>query len=163
MTRPARSDVAFAGALVLAVMLEQAVFRETAGIALLNAAGCVALAWRRTAPVASCMVALAFLAGPEFVQASATDAFTAFLAIIVVLFSLTAYAAPHRPLPAAAAAIVLLSAVSIQASMEQGAGLAAYRLVQEALTNTLEHAGPSAAGGYAVRARLPLAREEVPA
>jgi signal transduction histidine kinase len=156
VTRPERSDIVLAAVLLAAVVVEQALFRETVGIALLNGVGCAALAWRRVAPVTSCLVALAFLAGPEFVEASASDAFTTFLAIIVALFSLAAYAAPRRPLPAALAAIVLLSAVSIQASLETDDLVEA--IAGGILFALVVVAGPALGVGLAVRRQGELRR-----
>ena len=155
MRRPSRADVLIAGGLLVAVAVEQAIVRGEPWVALLNGAACVVLAWRRIAPVASCMVALALLAGPEFVQSSASDAFTTFAAIIVALFSLTAYA-PHRPVAAALAAIVLLAAVSVQASLEEDdlAGAIAGGI----LFALVVVAGPALGVGVAVRRQAELRR-----
>ena len=155
MTRPPRRDALLSAVLVAAVLIEQAVFRGEPGVALLNAIACVVLAWRRTAPVASCLVALAFLAGPEFVEASASDAFTTFAAIVVALFSLTAYA-PHRPVAAAAAAVVLLAAVSVQASLEEDDLLEA--IAGGVLFAVIVIAGPALGVGVAVRRHGELRR-----
>jgi signal transduction histidine kinase len=119
MTRPQRTDVLIVAALTIAVVVEQGVVHDRPVSTALNVLGCLALLWRRALPVASAMTAIALLGGPEFVERNSAEAFTPMIGMIVALFSLVAYAAPRRPVPASLAAVVLLSVVSVQTSVDQ--------------------------------------------
>lgn len=119
MTRAQRTDALVAGTLLLAVVVEQGFIHGRPVSTLLNAVGCLALLWRRALPVASAMAAIALLGGPEFVERNAAEAFAPMIGMVVALFSLVAYAAPRRPVPATVAAVVLFSVVSVQTSVDQ--------------------------------------------
>lgn len=119
MTRPQRMDALIAGALLVAVVVEQGLAGDRPVATALNALACLALLWRRALPVVAAMTAIVLFGGPEFVERNAAEAFAPMVGMIVALFSLVAYAAPRRPVPAALAAIVLFSIVSVQTSLDQ--------------------------------------------
>lgn len=119
MIRPRRTDALIAAVLVAAVVAEQGVVHGRPVSTLLNVLGCLALMWRRVVPIGSTLTAIVLLGGPEFVERNAAEAFAPMVGMIVALFSLVAYAAPRRPVPATAVAIVLFSAVSVQTSVDE--------------------------------------------
>ena len=106
MTRPQRTDALIAAGLAVAIVLEQGVAGGRPVATALNVAGCVALLWRRTYPIASGLAAIVLFGGPEFIEKDAAEAFAPMVGIILALFSLVAYAAPRRPVPAALAAML---------------------------------------------------------
>jgi hypothetical protein len=99
MTRPQRTDALIAAALAVAIVLEQGVAAGRPVATVLNVAGCVALLWRRTFPIASGLAAIVLFGGPEFIEKDAAEAFAPMVGIILALFSLVAYAAPRRSSP----------------------------------------------------------------
>lgn len=117
MTRLERTDALITAGLAVAIVLEQGVAGGRPAATAINVAGCVALLWRRTFPIASGLTAIALFGGPEFLDKDAAEAFGPMVGIILALFSLVAYAAPRRPVPAALAAIVLVSIVSVQSAL----------------------------------------------
>ena len=118
MRRPPRRDVTIALAVLAAVLAEQliAVGWEW-GVELLKVPGCLALAWRRTAPVASCLVVVSGLGAGEWLETGDSDSMAGFCGILLGLFSLVAYAPRAQLLPGAATAVVILCATSANAAL----------------------------------------------
>lgn len=156
MTRPQRTDALIAGALLLGVVVEQGIVRGEPGVAALNAVGCAALLWRRRAPATTCLAAIAFLGGPGFIVDDAADAVTPIAGIVVGLFSLVAYAPSRRPLPAVVAAVLLVTAVSVQASI--GASGLAEAIAGGVAFALVVIAGPAIVIGLGARRQAQLRR-----
>jgi signal transduction histidine kinase len=122
VTRPARGDLLLVPAFAVAVLVEQSVSTGLGWEDALKLPGCLALAWRRIAPVASCLAVLALFGAGELTSTGDAGAFTTFAAIILALFSLAAHAARSHLLPGGAAAVGLTVAVSVEASLNDPAG-----------------------------------------
>lgn len=119
MTRPPRSDVLLALAALTGVMAEHVLSLGLGWEDALKVPGCLALAWRRTNPVASGLILFALLGFGEFFVAGDSEAYAGLVAMIVSLYSIAAYATPERALTGSLAALALLSVNSAVASLNQ--------------------------------------------
>ena len=119
MSRAQRTDVLISAALAVAMIVEQGVVGGRPVATVLNVAGCIVLLWRRTAPITAGLTAIVLFGGPEFIEKDAAETFAPMVGIVVALFSLVAHAAPGRPVPAALAAVALMSIVSVQTGLDQ--------------------------------------------
>jgi signal transduction histidine kinase len=117
VTRPARTDLLLAAALLVAVLVEQAVSVGLGWEDALKVPGCLALGWRRSAPLASCPAVIALFGFGEFTSTGDADAFTTFAAIVMALFSLVVHARRDRLVVGATGAAALIVAVSVEAGL----------------------------------------------
>jgi signal transduction histidine kinase len=117
VSRPPRNDVLLAFAVLAGVMVEQAVSLGFGWEDVVKIPGCLAIAWRRTAPVGSALTLFATLGFGELFVAGDSEAYAGLIAMIVAMYSIAAYALPARVLPGSLAALGLLIANSTVASL----------------------------------------------
>jgi signal transduction histidine kinase len=160
VTRPPRSDLLLAAAFALAVLVEQALFEDLAWVDALKLPGCLALAWRRVAPVAAAPVVIACFGGGEFLVDGDSDAFTTFAAIVLALFSVAVHARPERLAAGTGAAAAVTLAISVEAGLNDPAPGEATALTVMAglLFGLLVIIGPSLGIGLVARRQTELRR-----
>lgn len=161
MRGPARSDVLIALGLLAAVATEQvASIGVGAGADLLKVPGCLALVWRRVAPVSACLAAVTLLGVGEWFEEDASDAIGAFAGMLLAMFSLMAHARREHLVGGAIAAAVLLSASSARQSINNAAPGEAWLSAGAAgaLFSLVILCAPAFAIGWAARRQADLRR-----
>lgn len=153
MRRPPRTDVLIPAALLLAMGVEQAFGRGLSWADLLFVPGLGALAWRRTHPVTAAVLVIALLTASEFAEPRNTNAFTLFVAVVLALFSLVAYAQEGRARLGAPVAAALVVALAIRAGFNdpQDGDTDASVVLGQTVFALLVISLPAFALGYAVR------------
>jgi signal transduction histidine kinase len=118
MRKPPRNDLIVALGILAVMLVEQVTYIGwNWGAELFKVPGCLALAWRRSAPVPSSIVCVSLLGSGEWFEEGDSDSMAVFAGILLSLFSLAAYA-PRRQLVFAVPAVVAsLCATSVNASL----------------------------------------------